>query len=49
LTTEDDGQDQRAARSLGVKSWIYKPVDPALLVEWVALHLGAPVQGERRA
>jgi len=40
LTTEDDSEDQQAARSLGVKSWIYKPVDPALLVERVALYLG---------
>jgi len=49
LTTEDDDQDQHAARSLGVKSWIYKPVDPVLLVERVALHLGACVRGEARA
>jgi len=49
LTTEDDGQDQCAARSLGVKNWIYKPVDPALLVKRVALHLGAPVRGGRWA
>jgi len=44
LTTESDGEDQCAARSLGVKSWIYKPVDPALLLERVALHLGAPMR-----
>jgi len=39
LTTEDDSQSKQAARALGVASWIYKPVDPALLVEKVRAHL----------
>jgi len=39
LTTEDDSQSKQAARALGVASWIYKPVDPALLVEKVREHL----------
>jgi len=33
LTTEDDAQSKDAARRLGVNGWIYKPVDPNLLVE----------------
>jgi len=39
LTTEDDSQSKQAARALGVASWIYKPVDPVLLVEKVREYL----------
>jgi len=39
LTTEDDNASKQAARALGVASWIYKPVDPTLLVERVRAHL----------
>jgi len=41
LTTEDDVSSQEAARRLGVNGWLYKPVDPALLVQAVAGHLGS--------
>jgi len=40
LSTEDDAQSQRAARQLDVNGWLYKPVDPALLVQTVAAYLG---------
>lgn len=48
LTTEDDQESKDAARSLGVNGWIYKPVDPDLLVEVVSSHLealGSKVEG----
>jgi len=43
LTTEDDTRSQEAARKLGVKGWLYKPVDPDLLVQAAVAQLG----GER--
>ena len=45
LTTEDDDESKQAARALGVNGWIYKPVDPALLVEVAASHLGEATGG----
>jgi len=39
LTTEDDTESKQSARALGVASWIYKPVDPALLVQQVRTYL----------
>ena len=45
LTTEDDDESKQAARALGVNGWIYKPVDPELLVEVVASHLGVAAGG----
>jgi len=43
LTTEDDTRSQDAARKLGVNGWLYKPVDPDLLVQAAMTQLG----GER--
>jgi len=39
LTTEDDVASKQTARALNVASWIYKPVDPELLVQRVRTFL----------
>lgn len=40
LTTEDDGRSKNAARNLGVRGWLNKPLDPGVLVELASELLG---------
>lgn len=42
LTTEDDVESKSAARDLGVSGWLFKPVDPDVLISMAGELLGQP-------